>query len=362
MKLNWLLIFVPLGLGLHWAGAHPILIFLASALAIVPLAALMGDATEVLASYIGPTYGGLLNATLGNAPEIIIGLFALQEGLVDILKASLTGSIIGNLLFGLGLSLFAGGLKCGGQEFDSKIARRNAGLLLLAAIGLVIPAVFHASARSEQEISVHIAAVLFLVYCGSLILTFRMQKAVFGKEAAEEELEEKGQVAPEPVGGREGWSRNQALAILGGVTIALAGMSEVLTDAIQPASVAMGLTPLFAGVFLLAMVGNAAELFNAVRFARANQVELALGVTVGASIQVALLVAPVLVFFGLLIDQDMNLLFSQFEIVAVMIAVVVTRDLTLDGRSTWFDGLLLIGVYCILGFGFFYATAPVPVH
>lgn len=360
MRLNWLLVFIPIALGMDWRDAHPTLVFLASALAIVPLAALMGDATESLASYLGPTYGGLLSATLGNAPEIIVGLFALHQGLVDVVKASLTGSIIGNLLLGLGLSLFAGGAKWGEQQFDSKTARRNAGSLMLAAIALIIPAVFHFSASSDEEISVHIAAVLFFVYCGSIILTLRSQKAVFGVAAAAEELEEKGKAEPEPLGGELGWSRNRALAVLAVVTIALGVMSEIMTDAIQPAADAMGLTPLFAGVFLLAMVGNAAETFNSIRFARSNQVELALGVTVGASTQVALLVAPVLVFFSMLIGQDMDLLFSQFEIVAVMLAVVVTRDLVRDGQSSWFDGLLLIGVYCILAIGFFYIPAAQP--
>lgn len=361
MRLNWLLIFIPVALGLYWAGAHPTLVFLASALAIVPLAGLMGDATESLASYMGPTYGGLLSATLGNAPEIIVGLFALRQGLVDVVKASLTGSIIGNLLLGLGLCLFAGGLKWGEQEFNSKTARRNAGLLMLAAIGLIIPAVFHFSASSDQEISVHISAVLFFVYCGSIVLTLRNQKAVFGVAAAEEELQEQGKVPlQEHAGGELGWSRNRALTVLGVVTAAMAFMSEIMTDAIQPAADAMGLTPLFAGVFLLAIVGNAAETFNSIRFARANQVELALGVTVGASSQVALLVAPVLVFFSMLIGQDMDLLFSPFEIIAVMLAVVVTRDLVRDGQSSWFDGLLLIGVYCILGIGFFYIPAATP--
>jgi len=357
LNLNWLLAFIPVALALDWWGASPILVFGASAAGIIPLAALMGDATEALAEYLGPTLGGLLNATLGNAPEIIISLFALRRGLIGIVKSSLTGSIIGNLLFGLGVSMFAGGLKVKTQKFDSHVARINGALLVLAAFGLIIPAIYRMSpaavAGTGRHVSMEIAAILALVYVGSLVFTLT-QKAVVGKAGVKAEKIEAGAPTAEVEEIEVPWSRNKALAILAAVTIVLAIMSEVLTGAIDPAAEMMGLTPLFAGVFLLAVVGNAAELLNAIRFAREDKMDLAIGVTVGASIQVALVVAPILVFAGYFLGQDMNLLFTRFEMWAVVLAVFITRTLIYDGESTWLEGLMLIAIYFMLAFGFFH--------
>ncbi|HEX3449154.1 MAG TPA: calcium/proton exchanger [Isosphaeraceae bacterium] len=357
LKMNWLLVFVPIAIALDWWGASPILVFAASAVGIVPLAGLMGDATEALAEYLGPTLGGLLNATLGNAPEIIISLFALKRGLIGIVKSSLTGSIIGNLLFGLGVSMFAGGLKVKTQKFDSRVARINGALLVLAAFGLIIPAIYRMSPAAGEDTSRHvsleIAVILFVVYLGSLVFTLT-QKAVMGTAGVKAEKIEAGEPVADVEEVEVGWSRNKALAILAGVTIVLAVMSEVLTGAIDPAAETMGLTPLFAGVFLLALVGNAAELLNAVRFARKDKMDLAIGVTVGASIQVALVVAPILVFAGYFMGQDMNLHFTRFEMWAVVLAVFITRTLIYDGESTWLEGLMLVAIYLMLGFGIFH--------
>jgi Ca2+:H+ antiporter len=357
LKLNWLLVFIPIAIALDWWGASPILVFAASAAAIVPLAGLMGDATEALAEYLGPTLGGLLNATLGNAPEIIISLFALKRGLIGIVKSSLTGSIIGNLLLGLGVSMVAGGLKCRTQKFDSHVARVNGALLVLAAFGLIIPAIYRmnpaAVAGGGRHVSMEIAGILALVYLGSLVFTLT-EKAVVGTAGVKAEKIEAGEPAAEVDEDEVPWSRNKAIAILAGVTIVLAIMSEVLTGAIDPAAESMGLTPLFAGVFLLAVVGNAAEMINAVRFARKDKMDLAIGVTVGASIQVALLVAPILVFAGYFMGQDMNLLFTRFEMWAVVLAVFITRTLIYDGESTWLEGLMLLAIYVMIGVGFFH--------
>jgi Ca2+:H+ antiporter len=296
----------------------------------------------------------LLSASLGNAPEIIIGGFALRHGLVDVVKASLVGSIVGSLLFALGLSMFAGGIRHGTQSFDKVVAGMNASLLLLSASGLIVPAVFHfSSARITREISVEISIVLFVVYLASLVYTLVTSKPAMGKEAVKAETGTR----PEPEESGAGWSRNRALGILAAVTIGLAVMSEILTDALEPAARSLGLTPMFTGVFLLALVGNAGQLFNSVSFARADKMDLSLGITVGSSIQVALIVAPVLVFFGSALGQDMDLLFNQFEIVAVILTVVLTRELIADGQSTWLEGLMLVAVYLILGFGFFYLPA-----
>ncbi len=356
MQLNWLLVFIPIGLGLDWLGADPILVFLTSALAIVPLARLMGDATEALAAFLGPTIGGLLNATLGNAPEIIISGFALHAGLVNMVKSSLTGSIIGNLLFGLGLAFFAGGIKFRrNQRFDPKAARMTTALLTLASFGLIIPAVPQFSSSVSLLISREIAALLFVVYLANLAAILVSRKSLIGKEGIKANLEEE-EKRPDEVRdvSEPGWSRKKALIVLALVTVSLAIMSEILTGAIEPAAESLHLTPQFAGVFFLATVGNAAELFNAIRFARKDQMDLCLGITAGASTQVALLVAPLLVFLGMILGQKMDLIFSPLELIAIVMTVYLTRNLTYDGESSWLEGLMLIAVYFMLGFGFFH--------
>ncbi len=359
MKLKWLLVFLPIAIALDWYGAGPILVFAASALAVIPLAGLMGDATEALAESLGPTVGGLLNATLGNAPEIIISIFALRRGLISMVKSSLTGSIIGNLLFGLGLSMFAGGISVKKQTFDPLVARINGALLILASIGLIIPSLYRsgpaaAGQLAAKHISLEIAVILFFVYLGSLVFTLAAHKSVVGKAGVAAEKKEAGASTAEVETIEVHWSRNKALAILAMVTLALAFMSEILTGALEPAADKLGITPIFAGVFLLAVVGNAAELINAIRFARKDKMELAIGITVGASTQVALLVAPVLVFAGFFMGQDMNLLFTRYEMWAVVLAVIITRILIYDGESTWLEGLMLVAIYAMLAVGFFH--------
>jgi Ca2+:H+ antiporter len=362
MKLTWLLVFVPIAVVLNWSGASPLLVFLASALAIVPLAGLMGDATEALAAFLGPTVGGLLNATLGNAPEIIISAFALHAGLVEMVKSSLTGSIIGNLLFGLGAAFFAGGIKFRrDQKFDPHAARMTTALLTIASFGLIIPAVSQFNVSAARSISRECAVVLFLVYLASLVAILVTRKSMLGKDAVRANLQEKDERPDEVAAQPEvGWSRRKALAVLAAVTICLAAMSEVLTHAIEPAADSLHLTPRFAGLFLLASVGNAAELLNAIRFARKDQMDLCIGVTVGASAQVALLVAPVLVFLGMIMHQDMNLIFSPLELVAIVMAIYLTRNLTYDGESSWLEGLMLIGVYFLFAIAFFHQPATPP--
>jgi Ca2+:H+ antiporter len=333
MKLNGLLVFIPIALVLYLYGANAIIVFACSALALIPLAGLTEAATDALSTYLGPTWGGLLSASLGNAPEIIIGFFALRHGQVEVVKASLVGT----------------------QTFNKVFAGMNGSLLLLTASGLIVPAVFHfSSARITREISLEISVVLFVVYLASLVYTLMTSKPTMGKEAVE--VETGTRPAPDEEDGRD-WSRNKALGVLAVVTIGLAIMSEILTDSLDPATKSLGLTPMFSGVFLLATVGNVSEVINSVRFARSNKMDLSLGITVGSSIQVALIVAPVLVFFGYALGQDMDLLFNQFEIVAIVLTVVLTRQLIDDGQSNWLEGLMLVAVYLMLGFGFFYLPA-----
>jgi Ca2+:H+ antiporter len=362
VRLNWLLIFVPIGIALDWFGASPMLVFATSGLAIVPLARLMGDATEALARYLGPATGGLLNATLGNAPEIIISAFALRAGLVDIVKSALTGSILGNLLFGLGVSFVAGGIKHRrNQRFDPAAARLTSALLTLGSFALIIPAMNQFNPSATRSISRESAAVLFVVYLAGLAGIFLNQKPLIGKEGVKARLQERqerpDEVKEEP---EEGWSPSRALVVLATVTATLAIMSEVLTGALEPASHSLDLPARFTGVFLLAMVGNAAELYGAVRFARKDQMDLCVGVTVGASTQVALLVAPALVFLGWVLGREMDLLFSPLEVVAIVMAVYLTRQITYDGESSWLEGLILVALYVLFGIAFLYPSVQQP--
>jgi len=349
MSLYWLLCCIPLALALQWAGAGPLVVFGASALAIMPLAGLMGKATEQLSLYVGATIGGLMSASLGNAPELIISGFALKEGLADVVKASITGSILGNLLFSLGLSMIAGGWGRVRQKFNQTVASVNGGLLFVAAIGLLIPALFHFATGKEREVSTEIAVVLFVAYMLSLVFTLKTHRQLiettpgkFGPSKAQVE-EEHGR-----------WSKGTAIAVLAGVTVLIAVMSELLVESIEPASSAIGLTPVFAGVIFLALVGNASEAMNAVRFARSDQMDLAFGIAVGASTQVALFVAPVLVFLGYVVGQPMDLHFTYFEIAAIVIAVAIVSRLTSDGECHWMEGVMLVAVYVMFGIGFFF--------
>ena len=360
MNLKWLLVFAPVGFLLDWFGANPIFVFLTSALAIVPLAGLVGQATEVLAEFLGPSVGGLRCMRLGNAPEIIISGFALNRGLTEIVKSSLAGSIIGNLLFGLGVSFFAGGIKYQRfQKFNANTTKMATGLLTMVSFGLIIPAVTQYSAATSKAISRETALVLFIAYLAYLAAILLGQKQLIGKEACQAELKAAGERPDEVVDEKAetGWSRNKAIGILAVVTVILAVMSEVLTGAVEPAAKSMHLTPLFAGVFLLALVGNASEILNAVRFARKDQMDLAVAVTVGASAQVGLVVAPVLVLLGMILGRDMDLIFTPLELIAIVMAIYLTRMLTYDGESSWIEGVFLIAVYALFGFGFFHHPA-----
>jgi len=345
MGLNLLLLFIPIAVLLDWYGANPIVVFVSSALAIVPLAGLMGRATEQLSSYVGATIGGLMSASLGNAPELIICGFALKEGLVDVVKASITGSILGNTLFSLGLSMIIGGWGRERQRFNQTVAGMSGGLLLVAAVGLLIPAMFHFATGKERKVSMEIAVVLFVAYLLSLLFTLKTHR----------QLIQPGPETPGAVESHEApWSKQKAIALLAGVTLVIAIMSEILVGAIEPASASIGLTPIFAGVIFLALVGNVTEVISAVRFAKKDVMDLSFGIAVGASMQVALFVAPVLVFVGYLIGQPMDLHFTVFEIMAIVVAVAIVSRVTSDGECHWMEGVMLVAVYLMLGIGFFF--------
>ena len=348
---TWLLLAIPIALILRWVDASPTLIFLISLVAIYPLAEFMGEATESLAVYMGPTIGGLLNATLNNAPEIIIAMFALKKGLGDVVKASITGSILVELLFGLGLAMFLGGLKHGTQRFNQEAIQINAGLLTLCAFGLVIPAIFHISSpKAEQELSWEIAGILLIIYAANL------GRALFQKSATPigtiQSKAPKLTVDSEEPSAE--WSLNKSIWVLTISTLVLAVMSEVVTDALEPTSEQLGLTPVFSGIILLAGAGGVGEIISATRFARNNNMDLAIEASIGSSIQMILFAVPLLIFSAPLFGEHMDLLFTSFEVISMVLTVVVIHNLTADGRSTWIEGMMLLAVYLMLAVGFFY--------
>jgi Ca2+:H+ antiporter len=326
-------------------------LFLVSALSIIPLAKLMGESTEHLADYLGPTKGGLLNATLGNFPEIIISFFALKAGLVEMVKSSITGSIISNLLFGLGivfLAMIQGKLNRN-IRFDLDATRVHSGLLILAMFGLIIPAVFDFSTVSEREISVEIAVVLISVYGLSILATFVPE----GPKVDADDALEIVRIGEHDQLDAHRWSLSKALIVLTVVTILLAFMSEIMSGSLEPMTRALGLSYSFVGVFVLALLGNTAEMISAVRAARKGQVDLAMGILLGGGAQMALMVAPTLVFLGLLIGEPMNLLFSNYDLLAVIMTVIAITNYLAAGEIRARSGVIFIALYAMLGVGFY---------
>jgi Ca2+:H+ antiporter len=334
-------------IALEWlVHADETLVFVVAASAILGLAWVVGLATERLGAIAGPQVGGILNATFGNIAELIIAFFALQAGLLDVVKASLTGSIIGNLLLVLGASVLVGGLRHGTQRFDSRIAGANAALLVVAAIGLFVPAIFAITAGARtgarlQEESVIVSVLLIVGYGLSLLWQFTNPDRTLGGH--------------EPASGHEGpvWSGRTAIGVLLGAAALLAVTSEILVGAIGDFVDSVGLSAFFVGVVLIPTIGNLAEHLVALQLAAKNKMEFAMAVTYGSSLQVALFVAPVLVIIGALIGQPMNLVFSPLEVVAVGAAVGISALIALDGESNWLEGALLVIVYLILAGSFF---------
>lgn len=352
--LNFLLIFVPLAVVLEFMHANPIAIFATSSLAIIPLAGWMGKATEHLAEKLGQGVGGLLNATFGNAAELIIALMALRKGLFEVVKASITGSIIGNILLVLGLSILLGGFKFPRQVFNKTAAMLGSTLLALSAVALLMPAVFHFLVINkpnvrEQDLSLEIAIVLIITYVLSLIFTLKTHSHLY--TGGVEEAEEQKAI------GTHGWSKPKSLIVLLAATTLVAVMSEFLVGAVEETSHKLGLTEVFVGVILVAIIGNAAEHSTAILVAMKNKMDLALNIAIGSSMQIALFVAPVLVFASYLFGQPMNLIFSPLEVVAVTVSVLVVALIAQDGESNWMEGILLLAVYAILGLTFYFLPA-----
>lgn len=364
-SLDWLLVFVPIAIALRFIPAleNPTALFLVSCVAIIPLAGWMGKATEHLAEQMGQGIGGLLNATFGNAAELIIALFALSKGLEGVVKASITGSIIGNMLLVLGLSLIAGGAKFKTQKFDRTAAGTTATALTLAAIALLIPTVFHLFAaqvpvaqggwtpQKEQNLSLAIAVVLFLTYIGTLYFSLVTHKDLYVGEAMQGAAQEVGH--EEELDG-EHWSKGKSVTILLVATSFVALISEFLVGAVEAARGALGFTEVFVGVIVVAIIGNAAEHSSAILMAMRNKMDLTLGIALGSSLQIALFVAPVLIFASYLFGKPMNLEFTIPEVVAVFGSILIVQQISSDGESNWVEGLQLLAVYTILGILFYF--------
>jgi Ca2+:H+ antiporter len=348
--MNWMLLLIPVAIALEISEVDPLYVFIAAAGAIIPLAGWMGRSTEWIAEHLGPGIGGLLNATFGNAAELIIAVMALRAGLYEVVKASITGSIIGNILLVLGLSIVAGGVKYKELKFNRTAASLSTTLLALAAIALIVPALYHRLSESatqlpaERTLSLEIAIILAIVYVLSLIFSLHTHKHLYVEPASD---------ASEQALGMQHVPLWRATVILVVATGFVAVMSEFLVGAVEHTAERLGMSDVFVGVFLLAIIGNAAEHSTAVLMALKNKMDLAINIAVGSSLQVALLVAPVLVFISYGFGHPLDLVFTTFEIVAIALSVGVVNLIALDGESNWMEGVLLLAVYGILGLAFY---------
>jgi Ca2+:H+ antiporter len=356
----YLSIFIPIAVGLKVAEASAPLIFFTSAIGVIPTAALMSDATEQLATRAGPGIGGLLNVTFGNAPELIIAFFALEKGLQEVVKASLVGSVIGNSLLVLGASMLAGGWNRERQTFNRTAAHAQAGMLLLAAAALVLPAVFqlihngslpnvselrHSYGSDVENLSLGVAIILIACYVAGLWFSLRTHRDLFNVETeGDDEID------------ATTWTIRRSVVVLAIAGVLVGLMSEILVGSIEEASHQVGLSQFFVGVFVVAIVGNAAEHYVAVVVAIKNKMDLSVNIAIGSSAQIALFVAPVLVILSFFVGPSpMALVFNGYELAGLVAAVLIANFLASEGESTWFEGVQLLALYAVLGIVFFLA-------
>ncbi|GAB4515708.1 MAG: calcium/proton exchanger [Anaerolineae bacterium] len=342
----------------------PVMIFILAAIAIIPLAKFVGEATEELAIHTGPRIGGLLNATLGNAAELIITIFAIREGLLELVRASITGSIIGNLLLVMGLSLLLGGLKNGIQAFDRRTAGINAVLLVLSVSALLVPSLFDAAIApdlaAELGLSEGVAVVMIVLYGLYVFYGLTSGDPHVVREPATPGDTAATQVQPSHAADEHHtarWSVRTSVIVLALATLGIVVMSEILVGAVEVVTEELGLTEVFIGLIVIPLVGNVAEHLVAVQVAYKNKMELSMAVSLGSSLQIALFVAPVLVFISLLFGQTLLLVFTPFELIALLVASILAAFIALDGESNWLEGAMLLGVYIILAIAFYYLPA-----
>jgi Ca2+:H+ antiporter len=343
--LVFFLLFLPLTLAGELAHWPPLAIFILACIAIIPMAAYIGEATESLAHFTGPRIGGLLNATLGNAAELIITITAIRAGLLELVKASITGSILGNLLLVMGFSFVVGGIKHGRQIFDKRNSSRNAILLVLAVLAMLIPSLFSHSIGPDtspkvEALSLGVAAIMIILYVLGLL-----DAAKSGDTPVTHK--------PAPVSVLPKWSLALSLVILALATAGIVWLSEVLVGVVEPVVASLGVSEFFLGIILIPIIGNAAEHLVAVQFAGQNKMALSVEIAVSSSLQIALLVAPILVFLSLVLGHPLTLIFNTFELLALIAGVIVAALVSADGESSWLEGVALIAIYIILGLAFF---------
>lgn len=361
-SLNWLLIFLPLAAYHEFISHNHTWTFICACLSIIPLAGWMGTATEHLAEHTGEGVGGLINATFGNAAELIIALVALSQGpaMHEVVKASITGSIIGNILLVMGAACLLGGLRHRVMRFNVAAVRSYSSMLFLAAAALVAPAVFHwvggAAVRvKERDLSLEISVVLIVTYVLSLIFSLKTHKELFAGAGVAAASDADGSSRHKP------WSVGRSVGVLVLATAAIAMVAEWLVGSVTLAAAALGMNKIFVGIIVVAIVGNAAEHSTAILVARNNRMDLAMGVAIGSSIQLALFVAPMLVFSSYLFNpsEPLDLVFAPLEVVAVVLSVLVVEQITGDGETHWLEGVQLLSVYIILALMFYLAPSLV---
>ncbi|MGH2788158.1 MAG: calcium/proton exchanger [Actinomycetota bacterium] len=342
-RLSWLLVFLPAAVVMEIVHAEPVLIFATAGLAILPLAGLIGHATEELAARTGPQIGGLLNATFGNVTELIIATFLILDGQLDIVKASITGSIIGNVLLVLGIAFAVGGWSRVEQTFNRTAAGLHSASLIIAVGALLLPALFSLTPEATdfrtEAVSVGVSVVLITTYVLGLLFTLKTHRSLFRSD-----LEHT----------RPKWTMGRAVGTLAGATVGVALMSEFLVGALEPTVEELGLSRLFVGLIVVPIIGNAAEHSSAILFAAKDRMEVGIEIAIGSSTQIALFIAPLLVFISLVVGEPMDLIFSGIEIAAVAFSGAILGFVVLDGRSNWFEGVQLIAAYVILAVSFFF--------
>jgi len=342
---NVLLIFIPITIVAHLLNLPPIFVFILSAISIIPLAKYIGEATEELTVYTGPALGGFLNATFGNATELIIGIFALQAGLIEVVKASITGSILGNLLLVLGTAIFFGGIKKTKQTFNATAAKASGSTLLLAVTALVIPAIFLQTSSISptggviEKLSILVAIIMIVSYLASLVFSLFTHKHLYTEDVGKYQAK---------------WSIKKSIIVLIISTVAVAFMSEILVGSIEPLVASFGWTELFIGVIFVAIIGNAAEHTSAITMAVKGKMDLALQVSIGSATQIAMFVAPALVLISLFFPTNMSLVFNTFELVAIIFSVFIVNAVIEDGECNWFEGVQLVMAYIIIAVAFFF--------
>ena len=343
--LKYMLVFVPISIIAKFLNASGTIMFILSCLSIIPLAGLIGEGTEEISFYSGPKIGGFLNGTFGNATELIISFFALKQGLFDVVKSSIAGAVIGNVLLVVGASMLAGGCKFKTQNFNKKVTEISSSMLLFAVLGLCIPAIFTHTVNPNllntryEGLSIFVAVVMLLIYILSLFFSFSTHKDLYTLYDKEEGVKSK-------------WSLKKSVLVLVISTILIAIESEFLVDGIDPITKSLGWSEFFVGIILIPIVGNAAEHSTAIVMALKDKMDVALEIAIGSSLQIILFVAPILIFLSLLFTP-MSIVFNEFELVALIASVVIVNRVSHDGESNWLEGIQLLAVYAIIAASFF---------